>query len=132
MVSSSSTQQATTSNTSDERQIADGEGVAINSGGGDVRFVPDEAFDLAQFALAENSYVATDALDKVADSQANALEKVADGQLFALDEVARANREALDTAIQAQKSESGQISEQVVKLGIPALALAFIVGAIRQ
>ena len=121
MVSSSSTKRATTSNTSDERQIADGEGVAINSGGGDVRFVPDEAFDLAQFALAENSYVVTDAL-----------EKVADGQLFALDEVARANREALDTAVQAQKSETGQISEQVVKLGIPALALAFIVGAIRQ
>jgi len=104
MVSSSKTAQSSSSSTSDERIIADGEGNAINSGGGDVMFVPDEAFDLANFALLENSELSGRALSEVAD----------------------ANSRALKAFTTAQRSESSQLAEQLVKIGLPVAALYFL------
>ena len=100
MVSSSKTAQRSTTNNSDERIIADGESTAINSGGGAVQIVADEAFDIAQFALMENSDLARSSMEN---------------QLA-----------AMSKGLSAAKSESTQLGEQIVKIGIPAAAVIFI------
>lgn len=89
----------TTTTTEDNRIIADGEGIAVNSDGGavQVHMVPDEAFDLAELSVSTTAATFSDALER--------------------------------TQINAQ-SESKQLAEQVIKIGIPALAVAFIAGKI--
>lgn len=97
MVSSSKTSQSTATENSDERIIADGSGIGVNSGGGEVKiqFVADEAFQLAEIALESTTKTFAKALQ---DTQA------------------------------AARSESAQLGEQIIKIGIPALALVFLIG----
>lgn len=120
MFSSSKTDQTSETFNSDERIIADNGAQAINSGGGDIRIVADEAFELAEFALGSNEYLATEAMSFTRDLAGTAI-----------NEAARANREALDSALYAVKSESAQMGEQLIKIGIPALALIYLMGRLK-
>lgn len=108
MVSSSNSAQSSNTTTEDSRIIADGEGVAVNSDGGNVnlQFVPDEAFELAEMSLETTA----DAFTKTTDVFSDALAKTQE----------------------AAKTEAAQISEQLIKIGIPALALVFLVGSMRK
>lgn len=96
---SSKSSSDTTTNTEDNRIIADGEGIAVNSDGGAVslHMVPDEAFDLAELAVGTTAATFSDALERTQEHA---------------------------------QSESKQLAEQVIKIGIPALAVAFIAGKI--
>lgn len=64
--SSSRTSQTSNSETTDNRQVVEGEAKAINSEGGNVILteVADEAFQLAEFALNTNSAFMNKAFDR--------------------------------------------------------------------
>lgn len=106
--SNSTTKEYVTNNNSDERQIADNGGIAANSGGGDLNLsiVPDEAFQLAEFAIG------------------NANQAVA--------EVSQSFQKALTGTLDGSRSEGAQLGETLIKLGIPALAMILIFGAFRK
>jgi hypothetical protein len=89
-----------TSVTTDNRVQADGNSKVISSGGGDLHIVADEAFELGFVALETTATLA----DGVTKTLANALKST---QLNS-------------------RTESAQMGEQIIKLGIPAVALAYV------
>lgn len=92
---------------SDERIIADGEGVAVNSGGGRVTIdmVPDEAWELAELAIGNSNQ--------------------------ALAEVAQSFQTALTSTQTANRSEGGQLINTALTWGLPILAIAYVFGAFK-
>jgi hypothetical protein len=107
MVSSSKTKQTSESTNKDNRIVASDSAIAVNSEGGkvSVHVVADEAFELAEMSL-----------DRVSDAFQSTSE------IFA---------QSLRDTQKAARTESAQLSEQIIKIGIPALALVFLVGKIR-
>lgn len=100
--SSSKSNQTNNTYNSDERLIADGGAVGINSGGGsvDLQIVADEAWELAGMAMTNNQ------------------------QAFAQSSEILAK--ALDTTQANSRTEAAQIGEQFVKIGIPALVVGVL------
>ena len=103
MVSSSKSSASTSSSTSDNRVATDGESIGI-SGGGDVsvHMVSDEAFELGELAISQ-----------VSDTLGKALKDT---------------QKALFTTQENARTESAQLAEQIIKIGIPAAALVYIAG----
>jgi hypothetical protein len=108
VVSSSKTKQTSQTENKDNRIVASENAIAVNSEGGPVKIqvVADEAFELAEFALS-----------RVSDSFDNTSE------IFA---------QSLRDTQKAARTESAQLSEQIIKIGIPALALVFLVSGMRN
>ncbi|PRZ48006.1 hypothetical protein [Tritonibacter scottomollicae] len=124
---SSSSSSNQTQNVTEDRRVATDAGSIGVSASGDVavNVVADEAFELGEQALAfgeEALWTGSDALESAAD--------LVQGALSAQDEhtarVTNTLSTALKTTQQMAKTEEGQISELIVKIGIPAAALAFI------
>lgn len=107
MVSSSKSNQASSSTTKDNRIVASERAVAVNSEGGNVavHVVADEAFELAEMTV-----------DRLADS---------------FDSTTKIFSQSLRDTQSASRTESAQLSEQIIKIGIPALALVFLVGKMK-
>lgn len=107
MVSSSKSNQASSSTTKDNRIVASDKAVAVNSEGGNVQVhvVADEAFELAEMSV-----------DRLADS---------------FDSTTKIFSQSLRDTQAASRTESAQLSEQIIKIGIPALALVFLVGKMK-
>jgi hypothetical protein len=108
MVSSSRSAQSSSSTTKDNRIVASERAVAVNSEGGavSVQVVADEAFELAEMSV-----------DRLADS---------------FDSTTKIFSQSLRDTQSAARTESAQLSEQIIKIGIPALALVFLVGKMRK
>lgn len=115
MVSSSRSNQASTSNVTDSRIIGDNGAVAINSGGGAVNYVADEAFELAEYAL-----------ETVKDTSSQAIDHNSEFARYAVSTVAETVARSAERSMQMARTESAQIGEQIVKIGIPAAALIFL------
>lgn len=99
MASVSKSKQESATITEDNRIIADGGGIGINADGDvSLHMVPDEAFELAEFALGETTRAFSDALVR---TQA------------------------------AARTESAQLAEQIIKIGIPAAALVFLLARMK-
>ncbi len=101
--STSESKTESTTNNADERQIAEAGGKAINTGGGHLSIieVPDEAFELAETALITQQQVTANTNQTLSD--------------------------ALRATQSAARSESTQLGDKLIKIGIPAVALIFIV-----
>lgn len=106
MSSSSKSSNSTKNSTTDRRQAVSDEAIAIQNSGGDVTVnqVADEAWDLGELAIREVSDVFGQALK---DTQT-----------------------ALYRTQDAARTESAQLAEQVIKIGIPAAALAYVIGKV--
>lgn len=116
MGSSSSSSSATTNNTRDGRVAGDNGAIGVSAEGPvNLHVTADEAWQLGSEALAEISDLARSVTDN--SSQAT---QAAQGALAL----------ALDKTQQRDRSEETQLSEQVIKIGIPAAALAFAVSQI--
>ena len=126
MLTSSKTTQRSETFNSDERIITDANGVSINSGGGEVFFVPDEAFSLAKFALSENGEFAQSALKQVAAANDDALSTATKANKDALYTSTQANRDALRAVTTSQRTEASQLGEQAIKIVLPIAAIYFI------
>lgn len=115
--SSSSSTSSTTNLTRDGRVAGDNGAIGLSVSEGDVgvHIVPDEAFQLGGEAIREIANLAR----VVTESGGRATET--SQQALSL---------ALDGARVANRSEESQLSEQIVKIGIPAAALAFAVSQI--
>lgn len=74
--------------------------------------VPDEAFDLGKLAISENAELSQFAVSTVAEVLGGAV---------------RDTQGALYRTQQASRTESTQLAEQLIKIGIPAAALVYIV-----
>ena len=106
MVSKSRSSNSTVNETEDSRVAVDGESIGISADGDvSVMVVADEAFELGMFAI-----------ETVADTLG---ETVKDTQL------------ALRRTQDAARTESAQLAEQIIKIGIPAAALVFIAGKMK-
>jgi hypothetical protein len=107
MVSSSKSKQESISTNKDNKIAASESAIAVNSEGGrvSVHVVADEAFELAEMAV-----------DRVSD---------------AFDSTSKIFSQSLRDTQSAARTESAQLSEQIIKIGIPALALVFLVGKMR-
>lgn len=116
MGSSSSSSSATTNNTRDGKVNAEGESLGISSEGDvQVHMVSDEAFQLGREAIAE----VTDLARNVTNTSGAATETAQGALAMALQNTQDKNR-----------TEATQLSEQVIKIGIPAAALAFAVSQV--
>lgn len=107
MSSSSKSNQASTSINKDNRIVASDKAVAVNSEGGavSVHVVADEAFELAEMTV--NRFAET------------------------VDNTTEVFSQALFDTQKNSRTESAQLSEQIIKIGIPALALVFLVGKMK-
>lgn len=108
MVSRSSSRQASSTSNRDNRIIAEGEGIGVNSEGGDVLItqIPDEAFELAEAALINGQMTTEQVVSEFADITARAQDQ--------------------------SRSESTQLAEQVIRIGIPVAGLVFLLSRIRS
>lgn len=118
MVSSSKSAQSTNSTTEDNRIIADAGGIAVNSRGGavQVQFVADEAFELAEMSVGEVSETSRKAMDIVAQSSRDTLNKTLNSFT-----------DTIQRTQTAARSETSQLAEQVLKIGVPAAVVIFLV-----
>lgn len=108
-MSSSKSSSASSNRTTDARVAGDNGAVGISAQGGDVAvtITADEAFELG-----------SDVVDRMFQLSEKALGIGEGGQ--------KAVSTALTTTQQNQKSEAGQLSEQLVKVGIPAVVIGII------
>lgn len=115
--SSSSSASTTTNETRDGRVAGDNGAIGLSVGEGDVgvHIVPDEAFQLGGEAIQEIASLAR----LVTETGGRATETAQGALALALDETQQRDR-----------SEETQLSEQIIKIGIPAAALAFAVSQI--
>lgn len=140
-MSSSKSSSGTNTTNRDGRVAADGGAIGISSEGNvRVNMVADEAFDLGADAI-DGIVRAT---GKILDQSGENSEILSDGLTFALSETADFAHRALDAVTdsnnavsgalvatqQAAKSEAGQIGEQLIKMAVPAAAIAFVVAKI--
>lgn len=106
MSSRSKSSNATTNTTEDSRVAVDGESLGISADGDvSVHMVADEAFELGKLAIEEVS----DTLGQSLQDTQKALFKTQD----------------------AARTESAQLAEQIIKIGIPAAALVYIAGKVK-
>lgn len=108
--SKSSNKTTTKTNTHDMRVAADNGGQAV-SAKGDVNIVADEAFELGADAIA----AAFASVEQFMDASNQNTEMVANSLNY-----------ALETTVEANKTEAGQIGEQIAKMAIPAAVIAFV------
>ena len=100
----------------DARVATDNGGIGVSTSGEvALNIVPDEAFQLGKEALAEISDLAR----SVTDTGGRATETAQSALAM-----------ALERSQQMERSEETQLSEQIIKIGIPAAALAFAVSQI--
>lgn len=103
MGSKSSSSNHTTNNTEDSRVAVSEAAIGISADGDvQVHQVPDEAFELGGMAI-----------EAVSETLGRSL---------------RDTQDALFRTQDAARTESAQLAEQVIKIGIPAAAVAYIVG----
>jgi len=111
-VSSSNSSSATSTSTKDGRVGSDNGAIGVSAEGDvSVTVVPDEAFYLGEMAI--------EAVGAIARETAQGAQDTVEG-------VTGTFAQALATSQQNGKTESGQIAEMVVKIGLPAAALAFV------
>lgn len=116
MGSSSSSSSATTNNTRDGRVAGDNGAVGVSAEGDvNLHMVADEAFELGSEALAEFAELAR----SVVDVGGKTTETASDALSLALHQTQEASR-----------TEGAQLSDQLIKIGIPAAALAFVAAKI--
>lgn len=117
LISSSKSAQSSSTTNNDNRMIADNGATSVNSGGGNVsiHYVPDEAFDLANSALAGMAGVSHDAIGANTDFA-----------FKALDQVSSAIQASAENSLAMAKSESAQLGDKIVKIGIPAAVVLFL------
>ena len=117
MGSSSSSSSATTNQTRDGRVAGDNGAIGISADGGDVtlHMVSDEAWQLGREALEELGDLA-----RLVTTTGGRATETAQGALAL----------ALETTQEKNRTEATQLSEQVIKIGIPAAAIAFAVSQI--
>lgn len=122
MVSSSKSAQSTTTQTTDNRMISDNGATSINSAGGGVaiNYVPDEAFDLAKSAIA-NMAGASDKAVSETTSFANS----------ALSSAVNAIQQSAQDSLAMARTESTQLGDKIVKIGIPAAVIIFLVSKMK-
>lgn len=115
-MSSSNSSSATSTNTKDGRVGADNGAIGVSAEGDvSLTMVPDEAFYLGEMAI--------EAVGAIARETAQGAQDTVEG-------VTGTFAQALATTQQNAKTEAGQISEQIIKIGLPAAALAFAVSQI--
>ena len=121
MVSSSKTRSDTSSSTKDNRIALTGEAVGINAneaaGDVSVHIVPDEAFEL----VSENSAGVFGLIGDLSQDLVGVVK--ANNQ-----NTATAMQRSLEATTRANRSEFSQLAEQMVMIGIPVVALAWILG----
>lgn len=106
MGSSSSSSNQTQNVSEDSRVAVDGESLGISADGDvQVHVVADEAFELGRLAI-----------DEVSETLGGALQDT---------------QKALFRTQDAARTESAQLAEQIIKIGIPAAALVYIAGRIK-
>ncbi|NVK16708.1 MAG: hypothetical protein HWE35_21255 [Rhodobacteraceae bacterium] len=132
MGSKSSSSNTTNNLTKDMRVATDAGSIGVSSGGNvSVNVVADEAFELGEQALEFGS----DALDFGFDAFAEVTGLTRDA-MRAQDEhterVTNTLSTALKTTQQMNKTEEGQLGELIVKIGVPAAALAFIAAKVMR
>ncbi|WGT50152.1 hypothetical protein [Thioclava nitratireducens] len=122
MVSSSKSAQSTTTQTTDNRMISDNGATSINSGGGGVaiNYVPDEAFQLAQTALANMAGASDTAVNATTDFANNALSSAV-----------HAIQQSAQDSLAMARTESAQLGDKIVKIGIPAAVIVFLVSKMK-
>lgn len=151
----SSSSSATSTTTRDGRVAVDGQSLGISSEGDvSVHIVPDEAFELGELSVhqmaevAENAGAnAVDVVEEMRDlaefstSEFGGLANRAIGTIADLAEQTTADSRdslervtgtfanALARSQAAERSESAQLGEQFIKIGLPVAALAFVVSA---
>jgi hypothetical protein len=99
------------SNNYDNRALAGEAATAISASGNatvDVQYIPDEAFNLAGLAV---------------ETIAGALERTQSGTFKALEDSQRQTFKALGETQTAARSETAQLVETALLIGIPALVL---------
>lgn len=111
-MSNSKSASATTTNNRDGRVAGDNGAIGISAEGDvDVHIVADEAFEMGKEALAE-------------------MRELASGVIVSAHEGTEIVGDTLSKALfatqDAAKTEAGQISEQLIKIAIPAAAIAFV------
>lgn len=113
-MSSSKSKQSSSETITDSRIAATDNALAVNSGGGRVTImdVPDEAFELAEMAVSTVGQTSSDAFDFARANARDAMETV---------------QRMAEMSMSYARSESGQIAEQIIKIGIPAAVLVMIV-----
>ena len=117
-MSSSNSSSATSTSTIDGKVAADNGALGISAQGDvTVHMVPDEAFQMGVEAIKSMNDLARSTV-------------VNTGQT--VDVVAQTLGTALMRTQNANKSEAGQLSQQIVKIGIPAAALAYIASQVMK
>lgn len=126
--SSSSSASTTKNETRDGRVAGDNGAIGLSVGEGnvDVHIVSDEAFQLGGDAIRE---IAEFALFSTR-TNADLARFVANTGGRATETAQSALSVALDQTQQRNRSEETQLSEQIIKIGIPAAAIAFAVSQI--
>jgi hypothetical protein len=136
--SSSSSSTSSTNHNTDGRVATDNGGIGISSQGNvHLNVVADEAFELGQDAVRR----AIDSAENIAqlghENGALLSRHLAENSELVVGSLNKSNErvhktlsDALVSTQQAGKSEAGQISEQLIKIGIPAAALAFAAASI--
>ncbi|MCE8508346.1 hypothetical protein KBY28_07765 [Ruegeria pomeroyi] len=115
-MSSSKSASSTATSNKDGRVAVDNGGVGVSAEGDvTIHMVPDEAFELGEAALFEMADLARGSME-IGVQQTEAVQDTLSKALF---ETQR-----------AAKTEAAQVSEMIVKMGIPALALVFIAGKV--
>ena len=140
-MSSSSSNSSTSTFQRDARVAADNGALGISSEGPvRVNIVPDQAFNLGRQAVTDVRRVAEGVNDLAEDAIANSLRLVGntagDAQDITSQTISAAGglvrstnatlADALTRTIEADKTEEGQISSQLIKIGIPAVAIAVV------
>ena len=111
---SSKSNSAASTTSRDGRVAGDNGAIGVSAEGDvDLNIVPDEAFELGGDAIMYVSEIAELALEGGQDN-ARVVADVLGG--------------ALSEAQSAQRTEAANLSETIIKLGIPAMAVAYVVG----
>ena len=144
-MSSSASASNTSTKNRDGRVAGDNGAIGVSAEGNvGINIVADEAFDLGMDAINGIVRANADLLDAsgdnaevLADGLSYALAETADFAHAALETVANTSRDSNDAVSgalfavqQSAKSEAGQIGEQLIKVAVPAAALAFVAAAI--
>ena len=117
--SSSSTSTNQTTMNTDRRVATDGGGIGISSQGSvDLNVTADEAWELGAGIVKVAGDLARQSLDMTERSGSDAIRSAGK----ASDTIGK----TLETVLESQKSEETQLSSQLLRIGIPAAALAYI------
>jgi len=138
--SSSSSNTASTNHNTDGRVASDNGSIGISSQGNvHLNVVADEAFELGENAV-RRALESADNIARLGHENGELLSRsLADNSELVVgtlnkntELVGRTLSDALVATQEAGKSEAGQISQQIIKIGIPAAAFAFAVASIMK